>query len=166
MDSQNKKEHFVKIYNEWVNPLFNYFYYQCGVKATAEDLVQEVFIKYWDKVDAISPGKEKSYLFTSAKNTLINKSAHQAVVVKFESNYKNIQKPDAPDFIMEMDEFNSKLQHAISQLTPGEREVFLMSRVDGYKYREIAELLSVSQKAVEKRMHKALVKLREIHKDI
>lgn len=166
MNSANKKAQFSHIYNEWVQPLFNYFYYHCGEKAVAEDLVQEVFIKYWDKIENVKEGKEKSYLFTSAKNLLINRSAHKAVVVKFETNFTNHQKPDTPDFIYEMQEFHGKLQEAISKLTPGEREVFLMNRVDGYKYREIAELLQVSQKAIEKRMHKALVKLRKLYKSI
>jgi len=65
-----------------------------------------------------------------------------------------------------MKEFDQKLQAAIGQLSDGEKEVFLMHRIDGFKYREIAELLEISQKAVEKRMHKALIKLRKIIKGI
>ena len=54
-----------------------------------------------------------------------------------------------------------KLQIAIDGLTLGEREVFLLNRIENKKYREIAEMLNISVKAVEKRMHGALIKLRK-----
>ena len=61
---------------------------------------------------------------------------------------------------MEEKEFMDKLQNAISDLTDGQREVFLLNRIDKKTYKEIAEMLEISVKAVEKRMHGALVKLR------
>ena len=54
-----------------------------------------------------------------------------------------------------------KLQNAISDLKEGQREVFLLSRIDKKTYKEIAEMLSISVKAVEKRMTLALKQLRE-----
>ena len=66
-----------------------------------------------------------------------------------------------PEFVLEEKEFMEKLQHAISNLTDAQREVFLLNRIDKKTYREISELLGVSVKAIEKRMHGALVKLRE-----
>ena len=65
-----------------------------------------------------------------------------------------------PEYLLEEEEFKTKLQSAISGLTEGQREVFLMNRIDGKKYREIAEILNLSQKAVEKRMSGALKALR------
>ncbi len=54
-----------------------------------------------------------------------------------------------------------KLQTAISNLSEAQRTAFLMNRIDGLKYTEIAEALGISVKAVEKRIHKALVSLRK-----
>jgi len=161
-----KKKLFETVYEEWVQALFNFLYYKCGDKTLAEDYTQEVFVKYWHKIDSVQSGKEKSYLFTTAKNLIINQIAHKQVVIKFEKNYDVHAQPDNPEFILEMKEFDAKLQKAIGDLTDGEREVFLMNRIDGFKYREIAEMLSISQKAVEKRMHKALLKLRKLVKTI
>ena len=62
--------------------------------------------------------------------------------------------------MLEEEEFKEKLKTAIEGLTEGERVVFLMHRIDGKKYREIASSLEISQKAVEKRMSAALKKLR------
>ena len=53
-----------------------------------------------------------------------------------------------------------KLEKAISSLPERQREVFLLNRIEKKTYREIAELSGVSVKAIEKLMHKALLKLR------
>ena len=68
---------------------------------------------------------------------------------------------ESPEYILEEEEFKKKLQNTISLLSDAQREVFLLNRIEGKKYREIAELLDVSQKAVEKRMSGALKILRE-----
>ena len=54
-----------------------------------------------------------------------------------------------------------KLTRAIDNLSDGQRIAFLMNRVEGKKYREIAEILGISVKAVEKRMSQALKALRK-----
>ena len=55
---------------------------------------------------------------------------------------------------------------AIADLPENQRIVFLMNRLDKKTYKEIAELLDISVKAVEKRMHKALKELRKVHKRV
>jgi RNA polymerase sigma factor (sigma-70 family) len=72
----------------------------------------------------------------------------------------------SPEDELREKEFQEQLETAIAGLPDGAREVFLLNRMDGLKYREIAVLLNISQKAVEKRMHRALVELRELHAGI
>ena len=62
---------------------------------------------------------------------------------------------------MEMKEYEQKLTRVLEQMPEGSREVFLMNRLEDLKYREIAENLGISVKAVEKRMSKALQIIRE-----
>jgi len=62
---------------------------------------------------------------------------------------------------MELKEFDKKLKKALSELPEINRITFLMNRVNGMKYREIAESLEISVKTVEKRMQNALKQLRE-----
>ncbi|MAO07183.1 MAG: hypothetical protein CL596_00560 [Alteromonas sp.] len=65
---------------------------------------------------------------------------------------------------MEEKQFKEKLQTAIADLTEAQRTAFLMNRIEGKKYVEIAEILGISVKAVEKRMSQALASLRsKIH---
>jgi len=71
--------------------------------------------------------------------------------------YKN----QDPEYLLQEEEFKQRLQNAISGLSDVEREVFLLNRIDGKKYREIAEMLDISQKTVEKRMTGALKFLRK-----
>ncbi len=61
---------------------------------------------------------------------------------------------------MEEKEYMEKLQKAIENLTEAQRTAFLLNRIDGKKHKEIAELLNISTKAVEKRIYAALKKLR------
>ena len=63
--------------------------------------------------------------------------------------------------MLEEKEFNTKLQNAISNLTEAQRIAFLMNRIDGKKYTEIADILGITVKAVEKRIHNALISLRK-----
>jgi RNA polymerase sigma-70 factor (ECF subfamily) len=58
-------------------------------------------------------------------------------------------------------EFLEKIEKAISDLPEKQKEVFLLSRIEKMKYREIAEILGISVKAVEKRMHLALLEMKE-----
>jgi len=59
------------------------------------------------------------------------------------------------------EEFLIKLEKTIADLPKIQREVFLLNRIEKKKYKDIAEQLGISVKAVEKRMHGALLVLRE-----
>lgn len=149
------------LYKQYSKTLYSFMYYKCGNQDRAEDLVQEAFIKLWNNCAKVIYEKAKSYLYTIANNQFLNEVAHQKVKLKYQQNSgKDDRNIESPDFILEEKEFMKKLESAIGELTAGEREVFLLNRIEGKKYREIAEMLEISVKAVEKRMHGALVKLR------
>jgi RNA polymerase sigma-70 factor (ECF subfamily) len=60
-----------------------------------------------------------------------------------------------------MEELSNQLQQALASIPDGPREVFLMNRIEGLSYSEIADRLGLSVKAIEKRMSEALRVLRE-----
>jgi RNA polymerase sigma factor (sigma-70 family) len=70
-----------------------------------------------------------------------------------------------PQVILEGEEFKARLTAAIADLPEGQRTVFLLNRTEQKTYKEIAELLGISVKAVEKRMHKALLNLRQVARE-
>ena len=146
--------------------LRNFMYYKSGNLQRSEDIMQDAFIKLWTECTNVPFEKAKSFLFTVANNLFLNQEKHKKVVLKFEKRHIVSNNVESPQFLMEEAEFEKQLKDAIDSLPDGQREVFLMNRIDKLKYKEIAERLDVSVKAVEKRMHKALVVLRKISKKV
>ncbi|TMU54628.1 RNA polymerase sigma factor [Flagellimonas algicola] len=155
------------IFERYSESLRNYMYYQCKDLDQAEDLTQEAFIKLWQHCAKVLFEKAKAFLFTVAKNKFYNQVAHKKVVLDY-ANSKPHKTADheSPEFLLEEDEFMKKLQSAIDALPDGQREVFLLNRIDKKTYKEMAQMLGVSETAIEKRMQKALLKLRAIIKEI
>lgn len=158
---------FQSVFNTYAEHLVNFMYYKSRDYQQAEDLMQEAFSKLWEKCADVTIEKAKSFLFTVANNRFLNQVEHQKVVLKFEKRgHSQLSKESSPEFLMEMSEFEQSLLTAINGLPEGQRVVFLMNRIDGLTYKEIAERLELSVKAIEKRMHKALVALRKISKQV
>jgi RNA polymerase sigma-70 factor (ECF subfamily) len=135
----------------------NFAYYKCGNSEAALDLVQDAFANIWENCSKIDISKVKTYLFTSINNLFLNTVKHQKVVLKYAKDTPNFDMNNqSPEYLLEEEEFKLKLTTAIASLNEAQREVFLLNRIDGKKYREIAELLDISQKTVEKRMSGAL----------
>ena len=124
-------------------------------------MTQEAFIKLWENCADVPPEKAKSFLYTVANNASLNQIAHQKVVLNYtKNNTLNDRTNVNPEYIFEEEQFKVKLETAIANLTEGQRTAFLLNRIEGKKYAEIAEMLDISVKAVEKRIHGALVSLR------
>ncbi len=142
--------------------LRNFIFYKYGDKDQAEDLVQEAFIKLWQNCTTVPIEKAKSYIYTIANNSSLNVIAHQKVVLKYQKDFSGFDKTnESPEFILEEKQFENKLLKAIENLNETQRVAFLMHRIDGKKYSEIAEELGIGIKAVEKRIHLALFELRK-----
>lgn len=141
--------------------LQNYLFYKFGNEEQASDVVQETFIKLWENCSSVPLEKAKSYIYTIANNTSLNHIAHQKVVLKYAQINSQNAFGESPDFILEEQEFGQKLQNAIANLTEAQRSAFLLNRIDGKKYAEIADIMGISVKAVEKRISGALVALRK-----
>ena len=160
MDRIDEKE-FKAIFDEYYQVIRNFIFYKTGDIDKAEDIVQDVFLKIWEKRDTIIKETVKSLLYKITGNLLKNTFLHKKVELNFAVNLKKDVLSESPEFEMEMKEFDDKLQSAISGLSEKNRIVFLMNRIDGMTYNSIAESLSISVKAVEKRMNKALTFLRK-----
>ncbi len=157
------KEDLRQAYDEYFESLRGFLYYKTGDIGLAEDIVQEVFIKVWEKRASVDRSTLKSFLYTIANNLMINHINHLKVVARHEGEVKvgQTKERESPQFVLEEKEFEVKLNRCIESMPEGCREVFLMNRIDKLKYGEIAERIGVSVKAVEKRMSKALTIVRE-----
>tara|TARA_R110000796_G_scaffold67449_3_gene154718 strand:- start:37326 stop:37835 length:510 start_codon:yes stop_codon:yes gene_type:complete len=140
--------------------VFNYIYYKFGNEEKAYDAVQEAFIKLWENCSKVTPEKAKSYVYTIANNLYLNVLKAEKVRLKYAVKSLAISN-ESPEFLLEEKEYHKKLEKALSDLPENQRTTFLLNRIDGKKYAEIAEMEGVSIKAIEKRMHLALKSLRE-----
>ncbi len=161
-DSVCEEKVFTSIFTMYAESLRNFMYYKTGNLQQSEDLMQDAFGKLWEQCAKVTQDKSKAFLFTVANHIFLNQVKHNKVVLKFENKAHTERSNLTPQFQLEEAEFKLRLETAIQNLPEGQREVFLMSRIDDLKYREIAERLNLSVKAVEKRMHKALATLRKI----
>jgi RNA polymerase sigma-70 factor (family 1) len=153
---------FSSFFKNHAKSLRNFLFYKFGNKEQAEDLTQEAFIKLWQNCASVPIEKAKSYLYTIANNSSLNVIKHKKVVLEYEKKYTGLDRTNEnPEYILEEKQFKTKLLKSIEDLNETQRVAFLMHRIDGKKYSEIAQELNISVKAVEKRIHLALVTLKK-----
>lgn len=152
---------FDSVFNTYAKDLKRYLFFKYQDMSSAEDVLQETFIKLWKNCHKVIFEKVKSYLYTVANNAFLDIKKHENVVLKHQKNFVNYNFSESPEFIMIEEEYLEKVKSVIDSLSEKQREVFLLSRMEKKKYREIAEILSISIKTVEKRMHDALIVIRE-----
>ena len=155
-------ENFKSIFDEYYHPIKNFLYYKLGDIDLAEDITQEVFIRAWDKRESIQLETVKNYLYKIANNLAINhfNSGKTRFEMKLKDHDRSVS--ESPQYLMEKNEFEERLNRAMDNLPEGQRTVFLMNRIEELTYREIADRLDISVKAVEKRMQNALDSLRSV----
>lgn len=138
-----------------------------GDVESAEDVAQNAFVKLWENCGILKTEQAKSFLYTTAIRLSLNKIKHNQVVTNFELQFQaKSSHKESPDFLMEETELKTQLEKAINDLPEKQRTVFLMNRFDNQSYAEIAASLDLSVKAVEKRMHQALLSLRKVVKNV
>ena len=157
-------ETFQEIFMQLAGGLRRFVYFKSGNWEAAEDYVQEAYLRLWKNCSEVTPEKAKSYLYTVANNLFLDEMRHNQVKFKFQEASTSAPSANAPapDFELETKEFQQKLEQALAALPENQRVVFLMNRIEKMTYAEIAEQLELSVKAVEKRMHGALVELRKL----
>jgi len=141
--------------------LHDFLYYKFGESNNPQDIVQIAFEKLWKNCKSVLPEKAKSFIYTVANNEMLNSISRKKTVLNY-----SLQKPkdytaETPEFLLEEKEYHDRLKKAIEELSEEQRVTFLLNRIEGKKHQEIADLLGISRKAVEKRIYTALKILRE-----
>lgn len=130
----------------------------------ANEIVQTVFLKLWEKREGLEISISlKAYLYKCVYYDCLNYIKHEKVKKKhLELNRYEMANTKSMDasFSVEDQEMQSKLNHALDNLPEKCRRVFLLSRMEELKYKEIALRLGLSVKTVEAHMGKALKTLR------
>jgi len=155
------------VFREYYRPMTAYAFRFLGDLPASESIVQDVFLRLWQKRREISITLSlQNYLFRSVKNHCINyiehekiKMGYQAMVIRNESD-----RSEYSEFFLEFG-LKKKIELAIASLPEKRRKIFRMAREEGLKYREIADRLEISVKTVETQMTLSLKQLREALKE-
>ena len=151
---------FKMIYDTHFDDLRRYLIFRSGDQDLSVDIAQNVFMKVWTKKIEIASGNIKSLLFKMATDEFISHIRKKKVEKEYieNVNLKLIREPDNND-----DLFEKKVlfQKALNQLPEKQKTALLMNKMQGLTYKEIAEVLNLSQKAIEKRIGLALKALKQ-----
>lgn len=126
----------------------------------AEDIAQTVFMKVWMNRESLNERRSlKSYLYVLAKNAAIDylRTNH---FVEFEDELI-LQDHDTPDLLIEYKETKDLIDARIQTMPPQRQKIFRMSRFENKTNKEIAELLGLSIRTVEKHLELAFRQLRK-----
>ncbi|MBK3519826.1 RNA polymerase sigma-70 factor [Carboxylicivirga marina] len=130
-----------------------------GDKDLSESIVQSVFVKMWENRKTVEIRSLRGFLVVAVRNKCTNELKHRQVVREYEK--VNDHKEEAVWMSFNENVYLQKINNVIEELPEQRKRIFKMSRMDGLKYREIAEKLNISPKTVEVQMGKALKYLRE-----
>ena len=161
------KADFEKLFNTHYSNLCAYANNFLKDVDASEEVVQEVLFKLWtNRESIIITSSIQSYLFRAVRNASLNVLKH----VNIRDDYKVQHEYERDDELSSEDEMivlelDRKIRTAIDQLPIERKKVFILSRYDGLKYKEIADKLNISVSTVENQMVKALKFLREELKD-
>lgn len=161
---------FEDIFRQYSKPLFYYAAKFVGDEV-AKDIVQDTFVKLWADKSLVITKSLNSLLFTTIRNRCLQQLEKQKVRSKYaESTKLKLQSEELQYYMEERSslieqELEDKLNEVLNTLPERCRQIFMLSRFENKKNREIAEELDISVKAVEKQISKALTNIRIEMKD-
>ena len=170
------KENFDSIYINNFSRLFLFAKEYVLFDEEAENIVHDIFLMLWEKREALRVDVSlTAYLFTLVKNKCIDFLRHQMVEQMYSENVKHEYNEELNVKLFALESFDHNfsseedietlLRNAIDKLPERCRLIFIKSRIEGKKYKEIAEELNLSVNTVEGQISIALKKLREELKD-
>lgn len=133
---------------------------------TAEDIVQDFFMKFWSDCEIIEiNGSLKNYFFSSVRNRSLDYIKHQKVHSKYVEEIKSSDPGNdfPPEYTEE--ELFQLLELKIKELPGRCREIFILSRFEGLSNKEIAGKLGISRRTVELQISNAFKFLRKVQKN-
>lgn len=163
----NIEEDFFKLYYDWYSRIFSFIYLKTKSTELAEDVVQQTFLKVWERRNRFNEDcKFSSQLFQIARTTLIDDLRRQAL----SRRYADYEKPFLQRQYVNMESeltYRDELAYVKSllQKMPLKRQqVFYMHKFEELSYKEISHKLAISPKTVENHISSAFKFIKKFHK--
>ncbi len=139
----------------------NYLVYRGADKEQASDLAQDVFLRVWEKQLEVDQKTALRLLYKIAGDMFVSRYRREVLEMNYRASLKFDTADISPEESYRYKELFDNYTKALASLGERQRTVFLMARMEGLKYQEIADRLNISVKAVEKRMNIALAYLKK-----
>lgn len=170
------KENFDTIYVNYFSRMFHFAKEYVLFDEDAENVVQDVFVLLWEKKDVLDVKMSLgTYLFTLVKNKCLDFLRHKTIAEEYSQEIQEEYSEELQMKLYSLEVFNETfssasdvedvIKKAIDSLPDKCKTIFLKSRIEGKKYKEIADELHISVNTVEGQMSIALKKLRAELKD-
>jgi len=158
---------FEQIFKSHWEPLYRSARTKLRSHEEAEEVIQSIFSGLWEKRESLLITNLTYYLNTALRNRILNIIRDKIPQEKYWSYYKTFipQQQDVTDQVVAFDDLSEAVDVAVSQLPEKSRQVFTLSRMEGRSNAEIANLLKVSEKAIEYHLTKSLKELKVHLKD-
>jgi RNA polymerase sigma-70 factor (ECF subfamily) len=157
---------FEDIYRLFFIRLFNFALLYVHKKEIAEEVVNDVMMKVWNKKEALTGIQNlETYLFVAVRNQSLNyKSQYSGLHVELEPEHGRgeIINLNDPEKELEWKEIHHRLNQAIDQLPDQCRTVFRLIKEEGFRYKQVAEILNISPRTVETQLFRAIKKLEKV----
>ncbi|SMD13491.1 RNA polymerase sigma factor [Pedobacter nyackensis] len=124
----------------------------------AQEILQEVFVKLWEKRSRIDPDKAfNSFLHQIARNMIYDHFRKLAVAKKLETHFTEINTSTYSHIEEELiyKESNQIFLNAVAQLSPQRKQVFTLCKIEGKSYNEVSDLLHISTSTVSDHLLKS-----------
>ncbi len=162
-DNRHEEKAFAEIYERYWKKLTSLAIFKTNSTEIAAEIVQEIFIKLWEKRNSTNIIHLESYLFTALKYQIIS---HLRAVI----SSRNITDVYAEPHVVSqetltVDALKTAIETAMAQLPAKTQQIFRMSRFEEKSHREISSELDISEKSVEYHITQTLKILREHLKD-
>ena len=152
------------LYKKYSKKLYKFGFCILKSQVESENLIQDVYLNLWENRFKVEKDSSvKSYLFSIAYNSaisIIRKKARESQFIEYLKSLQEINE-EPVNVELEYNELTTKLDEIIKELPPRQKEVYLLNRVEGLKYSEIAERLQISVNTIENHMSRALKTIRE-----
>ena len=152
------------LYKKYCKRVYKFGYSILKSTEESESLIQDVFLKLWENRHKVEKNSSvKSYIFTITYNSaisIIRKKARESEFVEYLKSLQVINE-EPVNIELEYIELKNKLDLVIEALPLRQKEVYLLHRIEGLKYSEIAERLNISVKTIENHIARALTTIRE-----
>jgi len=159
-------EAFGELYSIYLAPIYRYVSYQVRDKMTAEDIVEEVFVKAWKAIGTCK-GKSQTFsawLYRIAHNHVVNTLRRMNKRVSLESVEMEIEtliEVTNPEQEVEAKLVRQELLEAMTCLSQNQRQVIMLKFIEGLDNSEIAQILGKREGAIRVLQMRALYKLRQ-----